>query len=179
MKPLRLLVSGILLLLLSACGSNNSGDGVLESYGLAEADARQVVEQLDRTNEDRARGLTASVTYKEVTLSDESGEATLPVEEFHLAVAPFSTTTHDCFNHSLSGCQGELVNTPLQVRITAEDGTVLADEAITTYENGFVGFWLPKNINGTLEVSSELGAASQQFSTFPDSPTCLTSLHLV
>ncbi|CEA07026.1 hypothetical protein BN1051_00335 [Arthrobacter saudimassiliensis] len=178
MRALRLAFSAAALLAATACSSGDGADTVLGNHGLEGTDARQVVEQLDRTNEDRASGLAASVTYDEVTLTDEDGDAVLPLDEFYLAVAPFSTTTHDCFHHSLSGCQGELVNEPLQVRITDDAGDVLVDEAVTTYDNGFVGFWLPKDITGTLEVSSAQGTAVQDFSTSTDSPTCLTTLRL-
>ena len=93
-------------------------------------------------------------------------------------MAPWTTTTHDCFHHSLSGCQGELTNTPVQVRITAADGTVLADESTSTYENGFAGFWLPKDITGSLQITSAAGTATQDFATFEDSPTCITTMRL-
>ena len=48
-------------------------------------------------------------------------------------MAPWTTTTHDCFHHSLSGCQGELVNTPVQVLITDAAGTVLVEDAASTF----------------------------------------------
>ena len=179
MKALRLALTAAAVLAATACSAGGGGaDAVLARHGLEGTDPRQVVEQLDRTNEDRDSGLAASVTYDEVALADDDGEAVLPLDEFYLSVAPFSTTTHDCFHHSLTGCQGELVNEPLQVRITDDAGKVLVDEEVATYDNGFVGFWLPKDITGTLEVSSGRGTAVQPFSTSADSPTCLTTLQL-
>lgn len=56
---------------------------------------------------------------------------------------------------------------------------MLVDDAVTGYEYGFVGFWLPEDITGTIEVSSGAGRASQQLSTTEGSPTCLTTMRLV
>ena len=173
--------SAAVLLLVSGCaGGNSEQDDLLRVHGLEGASTQEVVEQLDRTHEDRDAGLAGSVTYDEVVLDDGTTETTLPVPEdrFYLAVAPWTTTTHECFSHSLSGCQGELVGEDFDVRITDDSGAVLMDETVTSYENGFVGFWLPKDITGTLEISSEQGRAESGFATTPDSPTCLTTMQL-
>ncbi|MCM3484616.1 MULTISPECIES: CueP family metal-binding protein [Kocuria] len=181
MRSAVLSVSAAVLLLVSGCaGGGSEQDDLLRAHGLEGASTQEVVEQLDRTHEDRDAGLAGSVTYDEVVLDDGTAETTLPMPEdrFYLAVAPYATTTHECFFHSLSGCQGELVGEDFDVRITDGSGAVLVDESVTSYENGFVGFWLPKDITGTLEISSERGRAVQEFETSPDSPTCLTTLQL-
>ncbi len=56
---------------------------------------------------------------------------------------------------------------------------VLVDETRTTFENGFTGFWLPRNIEGTLRITSDGRSAEADFTTHPDAPTCLTTMHLV
>ena len=181
MKYARLLLTGFLLFLATGCAAGGATDSALGEYGLQNADSRQVIDRLDQTNKDRGSGLNASVTYDAVVLEEDGRETTLPMpdDEFYLSVAPFVGTTHDCFNHSLTGCQGELSNVPMEVRITDSDGTVLVDEAVRTYDNGFVGFWLPKGIEGTLEFKAPQGTATASFSTFTDSPTCITTLQLV
>lgn len=68
-------------------------------------------------------------------------------------MAPYVDQTHECFNHSLTTCKGELASKAMQVRIVDEHGKVLVDETRTTFENGFVGFWLPRDIKGTLRVT--------------------------
>ena len=102
------------------------------------------------------------------------------IRAFYLSVAPYIDQTHDCFNHSLTTCQGELASTEVQVQIVDRAGNdVLVDETRTTFENGFTGFWLPRNIEGTLRITSDGRSAEADFTTHPDAPTCLTTMHLV
>lgn len=170
------------LLLVAGCSSSGGSgtEALLQEHGLEDAGVIEVVDQLDRTNEDRTTGLSASVTYDSVLLEDGEDSAVLamPEDKFYLSVAPWTTTTHDCFHHSLTGCQGELANTEVQVLITDDSGTVIVDESVSTFDNGFVGFWLPKDISGNLEITAPEGTATGTFSTFADSPTCITTLQL-
>ncbi|WP_210417130.1 CueP family metal-binding protein [Citricoccus sp. SGAir0253] len=163
-----------------ATAAAGPGDSLLADYGLEDRGTEEVVEALDATHEDRERGLAASVTPEEVVLADGERQETLPVPEgrFYLAVAPFETTTHECFHHSLAGCQGELVDTPVHVSVTAADGEVLVDEERTTYANGFVGLWLPAGIEGTITVEARGKSATADIATGAGDPTCLTTLQL-
>lgn len=182
MRTAVLSVAAAVLLLVPGCAGGSSGpDALLQEHGLEGASTQEVVDRLDRTHEDRDAGLAGSVGYDEVVLSDGTAETSLPMPEdrFYLAVAPWTTTTHECFSHSLAGCQGELVGEDFDVRITDDSGAVLVDGSVTSYENGFVGFWLPKDITGTLEIGSDRGSAVEEFATSPDSPTCLTTVQLV
>ncbi|MFW6186579.1 MAG: CueP family metal-binding protein [Actinomycetota bacterium] len=181
MRSAALSVSAAVLLLASGCAAGSTEqEALLREHGLAGASTQEVVERLDRTHDDREAGLAGSVTYDAVVLTDGGAEATLPMPEdrFYLAVAPWTTTTHECFFHSLSGCQGELAGEEFDVRITDGAGAVLVDDAVTSYANGFVGFWLPKDITGTIEVAAGAGSATSQFSTTEASPTCLTTMRL-
>jgi hypothetical protein len=157
-----------------------SVEGLLGEYGFEGGSAEEVVEALDSTHADREKGFAASVTADQVLLSDQDSQVALDVPEdrFYLAVAPYETITHECFHHSLSGCQGELVDTPVHVTVTGADGTVLVDEPRTTYVNGFVGLWLPADIEGTLEVRALGKRATAEISTGAQDPTCLTTLRL-
>lgn len=155
-------------------------EALLGEYGFEGGTAEEVVEALDSTHADREKGLAASVTAEQVVLAGQDRQVALDVPEdrFYLAVAPYETTTHDCFHHSLSGCQGELVDTPVHVTVTGADGTVLVDEERTTYANGFVGLWLPADIEGTIEVRAQGKTATAVIATGVDDPTCLTTLRL-
>lgn len=151
----------------------------LARHGLAGQPVEQIVDRLDRTLEDRAAGPTGSVRPNELVLSDDRGKVSLPIEgKFYLAFAPYVNRTHECFNHNLATCQGELVEQPLTVTITTDDGRTLVDESLTTFTNGFAGVWLPKDITGRITVEHDGRSASAPLSTGAEDPTCLTTLRL-
>ena len=102
----------------------------------------------------------------------------LPDDELYVSIAPFVETTHECYFHSLATCQGELVGEPVEVTITDAGGDVLVQETTTTYSNGFVGFWLPRDVEGTIEISAGDLTGSVPFATSEGSPTCVTTLQL-
>jgi hypothetical protein len=58
------------------------------------------------------------------------------------------------------------------------DGAVLVDESRTTFANGFVGLWLPRDFTGTLKITADGKTAESKVSTAEDAPTCLTTLRL-
>jgi hypothetical protein len=151
----------------------------LEPFGLEEMAPRDIVTALDRTNDDRDSGVMGSVRYDSVVFTTPDGEMTVPIEDdFYLALAPYVDQTHDCFFHNLATCQGELVGEDLDVTITTDDGEVLVDETVTTYDNGFVSFWLPRDITGTIEVTHDGRSVTAPVATGPDDPTCVTTLQL-
>ncbi len=152
----------------------------LEPYGLADSEPRDIVTALDQTNDDREQGLAGSVRYDHVVFTTEDGEKQIPLAEddFYLSLAPYVDQTHECYYHSLSSCQGELVGEDVDVTITSADGEVLVDETVTTYDNGFVGFWLPRDIEGTIEVEFDGKSVTAPIATGPEDPTCVTTLQL-
>lgn len=156
---------------------------LLADYGLTGLDSRAVIESLDTTAlAVRPSTLIASVRPDALLLSDDQGrEVALPMpsDEVYLSVAPYASQTHDCHFHSLTTCVGELANADVTVRLTSDSGEVLLDEARRTYDNGFVGVWVPRGITGTLEVAHADGAGSVSVSTVNvDDPTCITTLQL-
>lgn len=190
------------LLLAAGCGSD-AGDGeapadasssttqssqtapledwsFLEPLGLAGLGVAEVVQGLETTAADREAGVVGSVRYDHIIFSTPAGEHTMPIPEndFYMSVAPFIEKTHECFYHNLATCQGELVGEDLQVKITSADGQVLIDDTVTTYQNGFAGFWLPRDMEGTIEVSYDGKSVTAPIGTGPDDPTCITTLQL-
>src|SRR5699024_12282143 len=77
----------------------------------------------------------------------------LPEEEFFVSIAPFINETHECAVHSLTGCQGELVEEDFDVLITDSSGEVVVDETMTTEENGFIDLWLPRDETFVVEMT--------------------------
>src|SRR5699024_7565991 len=79
----------------------------------------------------------ASITSSELMVKDENQEETayeLPEDEFFVSIAPFVNETHECDIHSLTGCQGELVDTEFEVYIEDSEGEVIKDEEESTSE---------------------------------------------
>lgn len=154
---------------------------LLAAQGLAGKSGKEVVEALDQLDAERPLPLTASVRYDEVLLSDGAAQAVLPLDgaDFYLSLAPYETTTHECYFHNLGTCQGELAGADVHVTITTDAGEVLVDEDATTYANGFVGFWVPKDVAGTIVVTKDGKRAESRFSSDPEGATCVTTLPLV
>lgn len=124
----------------------------------------------------------ASVRPNALVLSDkQGGEAQLPMPEgeVYVSVAPYRERTHDCYFHSLTNCLGELRNDDVQVTLTKADGTVLISESRETFDNGFVGLWVPRGIEGTLTIEQGGRTGTVPVSTLSDDdPTCITTLRL-
>jgi hypothetical protein len=185
-KPLVLAAAAALAL--AGCASSpstlESATDILAEFDLAGLDGRQIVDRLDRVPvEARQADLRASVRPGEVLLSRTGSEETTPVDLpddlFYLSIAPYLEQTHECFFHSLTTCRGELGGKQVHVTITEQGtGAVLVDTVTETFDNGFVGFWLPSGITATLGVEYEGRAASTAISTGPEDPTCLTTVQL-
>jgi hypothetical protein len=154
----------------------------LAAHNLDGMDAPEIIDHLDRLGvADRPTDLMASVRPGELVLSDDQREVTLPVPEdrFYLSVAPYVDQTHECFYHSLTTCKGELGGEDVQVRIVDDaTGEVLVDEQSTTFDNGFVGFWLPRELDGTIEIAYGELSGEADVSTTEEGPTCMTTLQL-
>lgn len=154
---------------------------ILTSHNLGGMEATEIIEHLDRLDvQDRPADLMASVHVNELRLSAGTEELSLdlPDDRFYLAFAPYVNQTHECYYHSLTTCLGELSNEDVQVTITNEAGEVVVDEELTTFDNGFVGLWLPRDLQGTLRVSAEGGTGQVPIATGTDDPTCLTTIQL-
>lgn len=167
----------------SATATTRDDPTLLVDFGLDGLDARGAIEHLDRLGgSDRPAALMASVRADELLLAADGVETTLdmPEDSFYVSVAPYLTQTHDCFFHSLTTCQGELVGADVQITVVDDaTGETVLDEQATTYANGFVGLWLPRDMTGTLTVIHDGKSVESPISTNADSATCLTTLKLV
>lgn len=168
------IVIGIVVAL-TAGNTEKANAAFLEKYELANLDIKAVVSKLDSSIEEPAE-LSSSITGTQLTLTDgtETVKLDLPKDEFYLSFAPYLTQTHPCGFHSLSSCRGELVNATVQAKIIDSKGSVILDENLTTMANGFVGVWLPKGIDATIQVRYDGKTATAPISTRADSETCLT-----
>lgn len=160
--------------------STAPADSLLAAHGLSGKSPEEVVEAMDRDPAARPLPLMASVRYDEVLLDDGTTQASLPLDgdNFYLSIAPYEDSTHDCYFHSLGTCQGELASTDVHVTITSDEGETLVDEDATTYANGFVAFWIPKDIQGTVTITKDGKSGEVPFSSDEEGATCVTTLQL-
>lgn len=169
----------------SASSSSSAGaNELLAKYELQDKDATTIIDELDRLAvADRPSDLRASVRPDELQIANANNKEEflslpLPDNTTYISVAPYEFQTHDCFYHSLTTCKGELANTPIHVTFTDKDGNTLIDEDTTTFDNGFAGFWVPKETTGTITVESEGKTGTVDFDSTADGATCVTTLKL-
>lgn len=179
-------------LLLTGCSATPSdpaepprteAGSVLDQYGLTGMGAREVIERLDTMAvAERPATLLASVQPDELVLTDTANGATetllMPDGEFYLSVAPYQDQTHGCTFHSLTTCLGEMAGKTLDLTVTDDAGQLVLDETRTTYDNGFVGLWLPRDLSGTLTLEHNGKTATAPIATGADDLTCLTTTQL-
>ncbi len=162
--------------------STGSQADLLATYDLDNMDTFEIINHLDQLETaDRPVDLIASVYPDELVLTDNTQEVTLdlPQNLSYLSIAPYVDQTHDCFYHSLTTCQGELSNTTVDVQITdSTTGETVVDEQVATFDNGFIGFWVPSDITGTIEISHDGRTGASDFTTTDDGATCITDLQL-
>lgn len=180
--------AAILSLTLAGCSAPDAATpdtpstDLLASHNLTDMSAREIVDTLDRMNvSDRPADLIASVQPNALVLTDNVTEVSLdmPDDVTYVSVAPFVSQTHECFYHSLTTCRGELSAQQIEVRfIDDATGNVILEETTTTFDNGFAGFWLPRNLSGTIEVTYDGKTGETPFSTANDAATCITTLQL-
>lgn len=166
-----------------ASPASTGAESMLAAHGLTGLDTSQIIERLDRTPlAERPANLIASVRPGQLLLSDDQErEASLPLpaDKFYVSFAPYLTRTHDCHFHSLTTCVGELQNADVQVTVVDAAGETLVDEQLRTYDNGFLGLWLPRDLDATLTVEYQGRTATQPITTSGDeAATCLTTLAL-
>lgn len=166
----------------ATAGPSAAGQALLAKHSLTGKSAVEVIDTLDRMPvEKRPADLMASVRPDVLLVSGEGTEVALPIpaDRFYLSVAPYVDSTHECFNHSLTTCKGELGGEDVEVSLVEEgSGAVLLDGMKTVFANGFVGFWLPKDTVGTLRIRHDGKMAETKISTHSDAPTCLTTMQL-
>lgn len=172
MKKSLFVVIGFMLILLVACDGNPTNEK-------EEQNIKKMVHEYSVGNFDN---VSASITSHELIVTDSDNTETsydLPEEEFFISIAPFVEQTHDCAIHSLTGCQGELVEKEFDVYIEDEEGNSVVDETMTSFENGFIDIWLPRDQTFQVKIEYDGKTTESELSTFEGDNTCITTMQLM
>ena len=176
----KLKIAGLLtLMLIGGCGDLADEDQTNE--GLTVHDTTDIKQLVHDYSIGKLKNDTASITSEQLIVTHADASETiyeLPKDEFFVSFAPYINQTHPCTTHSLTGCQGELVDEEMTVRIEDKNGNVVFDEKTKTQANGFIDFWLPKNEEYHMTVVMDEKTATLDFSTFTGDNTCITTLQL-
>ena len=154
---------------------------ILAEFDLEGLDGPEIIDKLDHMpKEERPSDLHASALPNELVLTSEQGQASLPLPEdkLYVSIAPYMTQTHDCFNHSLTTCTGELSKEDIHVTITDDAGKELVNEDTTTFDNGFIGYWLPADKKGTITIEQDGKTGEVPLDTTEEGATCITTLQM-
>lgn len=149
-----------------------------EASNATETDIKDLVHDYSVGN---IAAASASITSSELIVTDENQKETtydLPEDEFFVSIAPFLNETHECDIHSLTGCQGELIDTEFDVIIEDSDGEVVMDEEKQTEANGFIDLWLPREDTYTVTIKQDGKETSSEISTFDGDKTCITNMQM-
>ncbi|PKL01334.1 MAG: hypothetical protein CVV56_01670 [Tenericutes bacterium HGW-Tenericutes-1] len=158
----------------------NNSNKILSEYDLLGLSVTEMVDSLEAQTIDRDE-MVASISATELTISTEDSvlKYSIPDDLFYLSFAPYITKTHPCGTHNLVTCRGELKNQSFDILIVDQIGNVLVDDTLISHDNGFVGVWLPRDIQGTIYITYGQWSVTKSIQTFDDSFTCLTDLLLV
>lgn len=169
MKKVSIVLGIILLFIVTACSNNES------------ASKEDIKELVHEYSVGEFEEVSASITSHELIVLDEENETVYDIseEDFFVSIAPYIETTHPCKNHSLTGCQGELVEEEFDLKIEDEDGNVIIDETVTSLENGFIDLWLPRDKTYQVKIEYDGMVTESEISTFEGDNTCITTMQLI
>ncbi|PIC96818.1 hypothetical protein CSV69_04700 [Sporosarcina sp. P26b] len=166
------------LLLITALSVGCSNEKANTETQEPEVDIKELVNDYTVRN---AVAASASITSSELIVTDDDKNVTtydLPEDEFFVSIAPFVDSTHPCDIHSLTGCQGELVEEDFEVHIEDSEGNVILDEIKTTETNGFIDLWLPRDDTFTVTIKRDNKETVSEITTFEGDNTCITTMQL-
>lgn len=178
MKKMKFIFLMIVSVLLLAACSNANDETAESSKEDTSADIEQLVHEYSVGS---FENVSASITSSELIVTESNDEETtyaLPEDTFFLSIAPYVEQTHPCEIHSLTGCQGEMVQETFAVEILDSKGNIVIDETMETMANGFIDLWLPRNDDYQVKVTHDGKTAEAVLSTYDGDQTCITTMQL-
>ncbi|WP_330949508.1 CueP family metal-binding protein [Virgibacillus sp. MG-45] len=177
---MKLKISAVIMLLVAAflVACNDDGTNEESASKKETTDIKQLVQDY---SVGEITDQSASITSQELIVTDADNSETiydLPKDEFFVSIAPFIEQTHPCTNHSLTGCQGEMVEKDFDVLIEDTDGNVIVDKTVTSQKNGFFDLWLPRDKTYRVVITHDGKQVESEISTFENDGTCITTMQL-
>lgn len=173
---LKIVVSlAFIVILLVACSGEGGSD---EAKSFDTKEMKELVHDYTTRN---IQAESASITSTDLIVKDNDNQEKvydLPEDEFFVSIAPFINETHPCDIHSLTGCQGELVEEDFDLHITDSAGNVILNEMKKTEANGFIDLWLPRNETYNVTITQDDKTTESEVSTFKGDNTCITTMQL-
>lgn len=168
------------MLLVDNSDKTSDNDGILEILGYENLGTREIIAKLEDNLNEPSVLLNAYVGYEGLYLTSKSGDLLLKDEEdmFYLSIAPYEYTTHGWLGHNLVSCLGEMKNESFEVLVVDDEGNTVFSGTESTYNNGFLGIWLPKDIQGEITINYGEKSATKSIDTFEGAPTCETTMQL-
>jgi hypothetical protein len=169
-------------MLLAGCASSDEGNVTAEPETAAPNEVQDIKKLVNDYSVGNIEDQKAAINSHQliVTDSDESQVTyDLPEDEFFVSIAPYIDSTHPWQTHSLTGCQGELVEEEFDVLIEDEEGNVILEEKVTSQANGFIDLWLPRDMTYQVTINQDGKVAEQELSTFEGDDTCVTTMQLM
>lgn len=153
-----------------------SDSAMLKRLELANLSVEDMVSRLE-SGEVRPEGLVAYInpTHLVLEMNNRIIKRPLPTDKFYMSLAPFINTSHICVTHYLTQCTSELANQPFHIKVVAANGDVIIEENRVSESNGFIGIWLPRDLEATLHIEFQDYHVSAPIATTLESPTCITT----
>lgn len=176
MKLKMAIIALIASVLLIGCNGNTNEESTAKDN-----DVKDIKELVHDYSVGNIEDESASITSTQLIVTDDKEKETvyeLPEDEFFVSIAPFVNETHPCTNHSLTGCQGEMINQDFDIYIEDTEGNIVRDETKQSLENGFIDLWLPRDKAFRVKITHEGKEVESEISTFQDDGTCITTMQL-
>ncbi|OIJ20755.1 hypothetical protein BKP45_08120 [Anaerobacillus alkalidiazotrophicus] len=69
-----------------------------------------------------------------------------------------------------------MVEEEFNVYIEDSEGNIIVDKTMTSLENGFIDFWLPRDRTYLVRIEHEGRMVESEISTFEEDATCITTM---
>ena len=170
-------VTILVAVVLVACG----GESTNEESASKVSETQDIKKMVSDYSVGNIENQSASITSQQLIVTESNKNQQvydLPENDFFVSIAPYINKTHPCTIHSLTGCQGEMVEEDFDVYIEDTEGNLILDETLKSQSNGFIDLWLPRDKTYHITIAHDGKTVESEFSTFESDDTCITTMQL-